>query len=318
MLFINPAFMKKRFFLYIFFTFFFKISVAQQYYSFPTSNAMWRENSGGFQCSCCADYQYVLTGDTIIDGTTYHKIQNSGVTYLEDNIGNCTSNIQNYFNFYRGALREDIGNKKIYLRQPGSSIDTLVYDFNLNLGDTLPPLLINQTTSYNWVSKIDSILIGGVFHKQYLISSDTTIAGQLDYVALIEGVGGTFGLFASLIPPFEAGSNLNCFAVNNTTLYPNNGSICSPIILSADAVGDLFQMEIYPNPVNDIVNFFYTGNTSPIIEIRNLLGDIVDRIKINPNQIYNYSTQSLKNSVYLIQVFEKEKLIVTKKLIIAK
>jgi len=85
--------MKKIILFLIICNFFIVIIKAQTnvYHPFPDSNALWREYSGGYQCSCCSDYQYFITGDTIINSFTYHKIKKSGVKYSEDMSGFCTN-----------------------------------------------------------------------------------------------------------------------------------------------------------------------------------------------------------------------------------
>lgn len=161
------------------------------YHPLPSENAVWRESFGGSYTSSCSDYQLIIIGDTLFDGFTYHKIQKSGVEYYVDQSGWCTWIIAYHFDYYLGAFRNDSVNKMVYFLE--NSIDTLLYNFNLNVGDTLP---ITYTNSYsdNYVETIDSILIGNNFHKRYGIASFYD-PGYV-YVHLIEGIGSTFGFLA--------------------------------------------------------------------------------------------------------------------------
>lgn len=70
----------------------------------------------------------------------YHKIQSSGVVYSNSTAfgGWCSSSIQYSGYGYAGAFRNDSLNKKVYFVKPGMLNDTLFYDFDLQLGDTLP------------------------------------------------------------------------------------------------------------------------------------------------------------------------------------
>jgi len=120
-----------------------------------------------------------------------------------------------------GAIRNDTPAKKVYLYTFDTNAETLLYDFDLHLGDTLfkndgyrfyKSLLgdeIFPTIDTVWVSSIDSILMAhdGLYHKRfnfktwfrpynksYLISSDTVYYNNLEGVkirinSLVEGVG---------------------------------------------------------------------------------------------------------------------------------
>src|SRR5210317_1987154 len=88
---------------------------SQSYQAFPTEGALWREMTGGFQSSNCTDYHILISGDTIVNGYTYSKLQKIGVEYAEDSWGFCTYQIMWTFNFYAGAIRNDTINRKVYL-----------------------------------------------------------------------------------------------------------------------------------------------------------------------------------------------------------
>jgi hypothetical protein len=300
----------KKYFLITFLILSLNTIVAQQYYSFPKLNAMWRESSGGFQCSCCSDYQYYIGGDTIISATTYHKIQHSGANYWEDGVGNCTTIITGYFDIYKGAFREDSINKKIYFVEPTSSSDTLLYSFNLNIGDTLPNTYMNASAPRrNWVSKIDSVLVGGFYHKRFSISwGDTTAASvNVNYVSIIEGVGSTFGLFGKLAPPFESGSTLLCFSTNDSTQYPNGGAYCPAMVQGIKEIKNILDINVYPNPANNKLSIEFENGTpqNTLIEIRNVLGEVLysERLKgISGKQLKTIDLSLLPDDIYFINL----------------
>ncbi len=221
---------------------------ANVYHKFPTADAIWRESSGGYQSMNCRDYQYIVMGDTMIGSLVYHKLQLSGVQYAEDQWGNCTSTIVSYYNYYEGEYREDILAKRIYFHSQYYPSDTLLYDFNLNLGDSLSPSLTNnQSYSQNMVTSVDSVLVGYEYRKRFGISS----GASADYVYLIEGLGSTFGLFGFLAPPFEFGSSLVCFKQNGITLYPDTSSTCDLLtgIKNKRITDEAFT--IFPNPFHE-------------------------------------------------------------------
>jgi hypothetical protein len=224
------------------------------YHPLPAENAIWRETFNGSYTSSCSDYQYIITGDTIIDSLIYHKIQKSGVEYYVDQWGWCTGIIEYYFNYYEGAYRNDSVNKKVYFHK--NSVDTLLYDFNLNVGDTLPTTYTNWGPD-NYIETIDSILIGSNFHKRFGIASFYE-PGYV-YVHLIEGIGSTFGLLGIIQVPFEFGSGLLCFIQDGLTLYPDTNYICDLITDLGPELSNYFSIQINPNPFSKYAKISING-----------------------------------------------------------
>lgn len=283
---------------------------AQVYQPFPSANAMWRENSGGFQCSCCADFQYTITGDTVINTMNYHKIQKTGVKYQEDMIGNCTSNIQYIINQYAGSYRNDIINKKIFFIAPLATTDTVLYDFNLTVGDTVPSSPINDYGNFvNIVTDIDSVYLGGVYRKRFKI--DSCMMQQLYY---IEGIGSTYGLLSPTVCPFEAIYNLQCFTINSQTVYPDSSTICD-LATSINSLENTFAVDIFPNPTTDKLNIkiTYTVNSFVSIMISNTLGEVIFQKELTANE-KNLDISELPKGLYLLSISVNEN-IITKKII---
>lgn len=222
------------------------------YHPFPEGNCYWREASSGYQCfQCCSDYQYILTGDTVIGEYTYSKIEHSGVMYSQDIWGNCTHNKVSFYRNYKGALRNDTENRKVYYVQPWTDFEEVLYDFNLNIGDTLPPSYINPLCCGigNKVVGIDSVLVGAEYHRSYQIAS---IFDPNPFCSIIEGVGSTFGLFGSmgaLIQPFEFGSDLLCMNIDGETVYPDF-TVCELVTGIANQP-IMNSLTIVPNPASD-------------------------------------------------------------------
>lgn len=270
----------------------------QAYQPFPTSNAMWRENSGGFQCSCCSDFQYTITGDTVINTLTYHKLQKTGVKYLEDLLGNCTSNIAYVINQFAGCFRNDSTNKKVFFIYPMTSNDTLLYDFNLSIGDTVPPSPLNDNGNFiNVVTDIDSVFLGGVYHKRFKLDSCWQ---QLYY---IEGIGSTYGLLSPAMCPFEAIYNLQCFTKNSMTVYPNSTTTCS-IVTSLKETTPINQFSIFPNPTAGTL-YITTNLQSYDISIFNSTGQLIQKKNFNSNSTL-LDISNLQTGLFLIQLSENE------------
>ena len=232
------------------------VSQTSVYHPLPEGDAYWRESSEGYQC-CCADYQYVLKGDTAIGGIDYQKVEQSGVTYDLNPGGGCIHGGYSYFfKQYKGAVRNDIPGKKVWFVPADSTTEQLLYNFDMELYDTLmPSYLYNQnwagTDYYIYVASVDSVRVGNNYHKRFGIA--TTYNLQNVYAELIEGVGSSFGLFGSLgvlWPPFEFGSMLECLNIEGITVLPDYSTSCL-LITGIDKPVKQENFGIYPNPVGE-------------------------------------------------------------------
>src|SRR5688572_22615996 len=172
------------------------------YHPFPDSAGVWRQE-GYTQGNCCCsgnfcldefDYNYFLNGDTLIGAFTYKKIYKTGngVDYVNgpNTCPPSCSNYQFYYfnNIYSGCFRQDTTQRKVFIVPTGSALETLLYDFNLNLGDTLPPSWPDYDPLI-YVTAVDSTLVGGSYHKRFHLST-SNLPGE---VSLIEGIGNSLG-----------------------------------------------------------------------------------------------------------------------------
>src|ERR1700739_886515 len=236
--------MKKKYPL-IFFIVFISLTTRAQfsvYHPFPDSNAYWKESSSSSAIpgSFCASYGYTLSGDTLINGKVHHKLYHVGGYYSSGTI--CWSTLSHSRSFY-GAIRED-SMKRVYLCciTGSTTKDSLLYDFNLKVGDTLKQF--NSQVVISYVHSIDSIMVDGAYRKQFVISSNAAQPHQI-IDSIIEGIGSLQGLVEPIAPVFEYACWLNCFRQNgNIVLYLNPGAFDD----SCQVYGPLGVNEI-ENPV---------------------------------------------------------------------
>lgn len=223
------------------------------YHTFPDSNAVWNQHAGYLVQNIPVQEPHNLfySGDTIVSTFTYKRLLSTGYRYNQWPGNGCCY----YYNKPSGFIRQDTAQRKVYYY---NSYETLLYDFNLSVGDTLPGSLINDSLSGNYVSSIDSVLVGSDYRKLFHISVlGSTNAWDSNYVQLIEGIGSTFGLLSPLMPPFENGTSLTCFILNDTVLYPSPTSNCN-LTIGVDENDELQRtVSAYPNPSTGIftVNF---------------------------------------------------------------
>jgi len=122
-----------------------------------------------------------FTSDTVIEGLNYKKVIRS----LEEYPTN--------WSFY-GYIREDTS-KRVFYRINGNEPDKIIYDFNIDLYDTVNVYGL-QNYEDNWflnmdyyVYAIDCMMIGDSYRKRYYMAG--VEAGVNEW---IEGVGGTLGI----------------------------------------------------------------------------------------------------------------------------
>jgi hypothetical protein len=286
-----------------------QITIAQ-YRPLPMQNAEWVNWGGLYLLSCPActfvNYKYYTDGDTIINSTTYVKIKKTELPAIND---------VTIYPTYTGAIRQDTLNKKIYIVLADSTTERILYDFSLQVGDTINSVLhdlASDCVGFNieTISSIDSILINGNYHKRF------NIQGSCNSVSYIEGIGSYYGLiFPNRLDEKE--SHLSCMKVNGQTYYPSNTSSCNLTnpVSNMDKMVNISDIDIYPNPTADELNIKITnaGLSFVSITISNTLGEIVIKEKMLTNE-KKLDISTLPNGLYFLKLNSKENTI-TKKII---
>jgi len=287
------------------------------YHPFPTSHAAWREYFEG-QYNQCIDYQYTIGGDTSISGKTYYKIIKSGVQYAimwglicnYDSVGGA-------FSGYFGAYREDTSTKKVYFVYTGLSNESLLYCFNLNIGDTLYNSFGNDSLhTHNYVSSVDSVLVGSEYHKRFGISEP---GGLLNYFYLIEGIGSTYGLIGYLEPPFEAGSILVCFMQNDVPayIYEIYHAGCDYVSINEREPLPLNNISVNPNPLSSTATIEFGRSFKNIgIKILNLEGQLISEKMLTSSDHAIIDRKNIANGFYILKITLDNKYFLAKKIII--
>jgi hypothetical protein len=232
-------------------------SASAQVPNYFENNPKWRLSSscniGGGDCIENQEYVYYISGDSIVDSLSYHKVFRRGKfseSWFASEPTPSWCNGSSIFNVFYILIRQE--GKKIYTRNEYDEVDQLLYNFNLNIGDTLP-ITSNQLYDNIIVSSIDSILVGNHYRKVFNLSG-------FDPHILIEGIGHEAGFFELFPPTLECASYLSCFTLNDTTFYPEFGSPCD---LSVDIyeVINHQPFKVYPNPTN---SFLIVDSNKPI------------------------------------------------------
>ena len=105
---------------------------------------------------------------------------------------------------------------KLFFRTLGSA-EELLYDFDLNVGDTLPISRVNFMTDLV-VDSLDSVYVGDAWRRRMFFN------GQSSY--LVEGIGHNLGFLESIPPMLECGHNLICYSLNEVLAFQPNPFDC--------------------------------------------------------------------------------------------
>jgi hypothetical protein len=299
--------MKKIIFISLAFAFLKANTQTYQYVPFPTENAVWSEEywfSSENKYSIHSYERFAINGeDTLINNKVYKKL------YLfYDTIFNSNTAI------YLGGIREE--NKKIYYLgdtvhqgKPltdyyGFNQEILLYDFSLNIGDTLPTVATtpcNFIISPTFVTEIDTVLIGNKFRKVFKFNTYG--------VSWAEGIGnisifGDAGLLFCIAPhPTKGdwGNHLICFKQNDTIIYFNNNySECMPLNINENNVMNE-NIVVSPNPATNYLTI-KSGIIQPFtFQLYNMQGTALLAGKTSNTQT-ELNVANLPRGLYVLKI----------------
>jgi hypothetical protein len=278
------------------------LTFGQVYYTFPDTNAIWNSKYDGYYGS--HKERFGLYGDTTIDEQVYKKVYRI--------VDDSTLNLNNMT--YYATIREN-DTKQIFVRLAYEDLEILLYDFSLNIGDT-----VNSNSPYGYlnydicvIADIDSIEVeNNQYRKRYKIND-----WGLDY--WIEGIGSVDGLFNPIME-YIIGTycDLLCFKENDTAVYINNPECdkCFCTLLTPveekEKVKDFIT--IYPNPTtNDLTIEFKQEKGIATIRLFNSHGKQLEVRESNSFPI-KMNIDYLPIGIYLIQIDSENKTL-NKKLI---
>jgi hypothetical protein len=261
-------------------------SFSQNYYPFPDSNATWCDES-------------IWNGG--LDDVYYYKYyQTDGKININDTLYTIISDNAEEINFY---LRE--ASKKVYCRFSPGSPEFLLYDFDIETGDTI---LYGWDNLPGYVMSSDSLLIGADYHKRYEIwFFDGAFQGHF-----IEGVGSDLGLMYPDVLAFDIKGDLFCFSMADTIYkidgsggtYPGNCWIYLEI-----PENNKIQMDIYPNPSSDKIFINYDKECN--IELVDIFGSVVRKSETKSMDIHD-----LIKGIYILNIYSETGLLLNRAKII--
>jgi hypothetical protein len=247
------------------------VKAQMPYRAFGDSLGKWSQEYGSCDSwtsglGFCLMHGWVndLSNDTIVNNLVYRKVghQESWYYFKNENSGEIIE--FNYSLMFPsaciGGLRED-SIKRIWFRRFENPIapvdlfpfnfeltfpidsDIIIYDFNLQLGDT-----VSWKACCNIVTAIDSIqILNNEWRRRFTFSAS-------DF--WVEGIGAGTGLFgAYCYPPFEHNLKLDCYKILDSLLFQNyfysGMADCESIYIGIDEPSQLDNIKVFPNPAHD-------------------------------------------------------------------
>ena len=300
--------------VYLGFIFCISISAGAQtsvYHPFPDSNALWNINVICYNGSCAEwfNYKYEYGVDTIVGAYSYKQVTGNMINHSNGPICFCPTEEGG------GYLRQDTSARKVFwVQQSNFANEFLLYDFNLNVGDTMTGIPAQWCTLI--VSSIDSILIGSSYRKKINFNND-----PCNRFSIIEGIGGTHGLTNNICFAMGYEAVLICFSENDITVYntlcaPNHAIACDSILSNDNFSFVEYTFTLSPNPAtNQLTIQVARGRISPAaerqeaikeIEIYDVLGQ--KRLTLNLRQLteeglsVSINVSELAPGIYFVRV----------------
>jgi hypothetical protein len=297
----------------IVFLFFFSKNSQSQINHYFENNPVWQISSMcavGLPCIKNEVHNYYTDGDTTLNSLVYKKIYRKGQGYYSWNStppAGCSGSFYYIDTVPSCFLRS--ADKKIYFRQPNDTSEYLLYDFNLEVGDTLP-LTFNNYESEITVAEIDSIDTPFGFLKRFKLAGNT----WAEY--LIEGIGHSKGLIEPLNVPLECGYELVCFSLNDAAYYPSNGPTCN-INVGITKFDNDISHALFPNPFSDYTTVQFSSTIKNAdLNIYNYSGQKIRTIHIVSGENVKIYRENLSTGLYFYEVIQNNTQATTGKFII--
>jgi hypothetical protein len=291
-------------------------SIAQTnvYHPFPTQDAIWRGYLADNVFHNYKAYEYLISGDTIITGKTYHKLIKLIASYAINPSGNpILDSLGPAYQSYFGAFREDTALKKVYFMPTWNSNELLLYDFNLQLGDTLSGVNVDNHT---YVATVDSILVGTKYRRRLGIANLYTF--NFPYVYLIEGIGSTSDFYFAYNVPFEGYRVLYCYTQDGVHLYQSTDLHSTCDYLSVNEHDPIKYFSFSPNPFTQSTQISLNQTYHNIaLAVYDIQGKQVAQQQYTDCDKIQLSRKQLSNGLYFLKLTLDDKEVETGKIIIS-
>ena len=235
---------------------------------------------------------YGFQGDTLINSEQWFKLYSTNDSLFQTNL------------VYQGLTRTE--NNRILYLNPSNQLDTL-YDFNLNVGDSVLYYLYGEYPEWISIINIDSVLLNETFYKRFTFS-EPSINGfeELDEV-WIEGIGSIHG---PLFPDFPIKFSqeipdsmlLVCSFSDEQHIWKHHSySDCYVNIVLGIGIIEPLNFKVYPNPFSGTINLENANNEIVNVTILNSLGQVIRQVKITSTNA-TIDLSELNDGLYFVKI----------------
>ena len=300
--------MPKRFIVFIF-SLLSMTGLAQKYYPFVKEGGTWIyvAGSGGIDYPFYSwSDKYVMHGDTLINQQLYKLVYymsfDSIPVFDKKNIN--------------AGVRED-STKKVFVvplhpqnnkysfdcLSSDSIREYLLFDFNLQSGDTITfhyPDGINFSHSS---ASVDSMEVNGSYRKRITLNGYSSYGG-MGFDIWIEGIGSHLAFTAPYCEFFEWGSQLGCY-YDSATYYRPYDTTRSCATLSIKKEKTESKLDVYPNPTDGTLIIKMNVLLNDIeLTVYNSLGQVVLQKQFENSSHLNQILlpENSSNGIYFIEV----------------
>jgi len=244
--------------------------------------------------------KYFFGGDTLIGDQIYTKILYH--PYVSENNSPSLSEwlvdgqVTLQSNLY---LRENLDQRRVYLYDSIEETEGLIYDFSLEVGDTLyyhHPIGIDYESVVLDIEMVP--MTNGELRKMFYLD-----IGE-EYV---EGVGSVYyGIQMPMMANLSGGGNvLDCMQENGEVIWGSGFNGQCGQYLSTEIDEEFDDLAVYPNPFQSHMAIrLRHGHTDAEFMVNDIQGRIVLQGKIGENQSIDCS--GMPDGVYSLRVFTEE------------
>lgn len=199
-----------------------------------------------------------------------------------------------------GHFREDTVSKEWFWRKVNDNVDELIFDFSVQTGDTLAPVITSNTDGGAYVHHIDTVVYpDGIARRTWVIYGINQFGNDNQLAEVREGIGSSTGWNKTMYEPFEQTFTLNCYQHDDVALY---GGPCSIDVAIQEPSLSEIDVTVYPNPTQG--NFSISlGSTyqSVTVTVMDVVGNRIQSNTYKQRQLLHLEIDE-PAGVYLLMI----------------
>lgn len=269
------------------FTFIITAGLFSQQSHFPDSNAVWS----------VWQTKYKVEGDSTYNGKTYQKYFSAQDSAIDANTEWS----------YEGMVREDTNAQKVYAINPDSTQEHLLYDFDVNAGDTVtvyPLVFLMQLQNKVIIESVDTLMVNNTIHKRVKTQSSYPYDEYW-----IEGIGSTYGVLSPGSSNVGVADisypQLLCFESDGVLLFKKQSyenCYAKDPNVSVDEVRNDVSLKVFPNPTSNQLRIQSDLKISSF-KVLSVTGQVLKAGRLSDQII---SVNSLNAGVYFLEITTQE------------